>query len=152
QAYKSVGGWVKTEEDPLYDGAPPVFHEIFDAVIELETAVLGTDSIEGLVLRHGNLYGPGTRFAADGSDADLVRRQRFPIAGGGPAYWSFIHVHDAAAATVRAVRHGDPGIYNIVDDDPAPIAQWLPVYAHALGASTPPQTGPPRNDYGVYGM
>jgi nucleoside-diphosphate-sugar epimerase len=152
QAYKPVGGWVKTEEDPLYDDAPPVFREIFDAVIELEAIVLAADGIEGLVLRYGNFYGPGTRFASDGSDAELVRRQRFPIAGEGTAYWSFIHVADAAEATVRAVEHGEPGVYNIVDDEPAPIADWLPVYARALGAPTPPRTGPPRSDYGIQGM
>ena len=152
QAYKPVGGWIKTEADPLYEGAPPVFRDIFDAIIELEATVLGADSIEGLVLRYGNFYGPGTRFAADGPDAELVRQQRFPIAGGGPAYWSFVHVHDAAAATVRAVQHGDPGIYNIVDDEPAPIAEWLPVYTRALGAPAPPETGPPRSDYGIHGM
>jgi nucleoside-diphosphate-sugar epimerase len=152
QAYKPTGGWIKTEEDPLYDGAPPVFRDIFDAIIELEATVLGAGGVEGLVLRYGNLYGPGTRFAADGSDAELVRQQRFPIAGGGSAYWSFIHVHDAARATARAVQHGGPGIYNVVDDEPAPIAEWLPVYARALGAPTPRETGPPRSDYGLHGM
>jgi 2-alkyl-3-oxoalkanoate reductase len=152
QAYKPVGGWIKTEQDPLYDGAPPVFRDIFDAIIELEATVLGADGIEGVALRYGNFYGPGTRFAADGSDAALVRQQRFPIAGGGPAYWSFIHVHDAATATVQALDHGDPGIYNIVDDEPAPIAQWLPVYARALDAPPPLETGPPHTDYGIHGM
>jgi nucleoside-diphosphate-sugar epimerase len=72
QAYKPVGGWVKTEEDPLYDDAPPVLREIFEAIIELEATVLGAAGIESIVLRYGNFYGPGTRFAADGSDAELV--------------------------------------------------------------------------------
>ncbi|MFZ1996124.1 MAG: NAD(P)-dependent oxidoreductase [Solirubrobacteraceae bacterium] len=151
QAYKPVGSWIKTEEDPLYVGAPTVFCDIFDAIIELEATVLGAAGTEGVVLRYGNFYGPGTRFAPDGSDAELVRRRQFPIAGGGSAYWSFVHVYDAATATMRAVLHGDPGIYNIVDDEPAPIADWLPVYARALDAPTPPETGPPRSDYGIYG-
>ena len=120
QAYKPVGGWIKTEEDPLYTDAPPVFRDIFDAVIELEAIVLANDRLEPIVLRYGNFYGPGTRFAPDGPDAELVRRQRFPVAGGGPAYWSFIHVRDAAQATVQSIERGEPGIYNIVDDEPAP--------------------------------
>ena len=152
QAYKPVGGWIKTEEDPLYDRAPPIFRDIFDAIIALEASVLGAEAIEGLVLRYGNFYGPGTRFAADGADAELVRHQRFPVAGGGHGHWSFIHVHDAATATVRAIQHGHPGIYNIVDDEPAPVAEWLPVYAQALGAERPPEVGPPRSDYGIHGM
>ncbi len=152
QAYKPVGGWVKTENDPLYDRAPLVFRDIFDAVIELEATVLGADGIEPIVLRYGNFYGPGSRFASDGSDAELVRQQQFPVSGAGTAHWSFIHVRDAAQATVRAIEQGPPGIYNIVDDEPAPIAEWLPVYAQALGAPAPPHTGPPRSDYGIHGM
>jgi nucleoside-diphosphate-sugar epimerase len=152
QAYEPTGDWVKTEDDPLYRDAPPVFCDIFRAIIDLETAVLAADRVESIVLRYGNFYGPGTRFAADGSDAELVRQQRFPIAGGGPAHWSFIHVEDAARATVQALEHGEPGIYNVVDDEPAPVADWLPAYAAALGAPPPPQTEAPRSDYGIHGM
>jgi nucleoside-diphosphate-sugar epimerase len=152
QAYQPVGGWVKTEDDPLYADAPPVFRDIFNAVIELEAIVLANHRLEPIVLRYGNFYGPGTRFGPDGSDAELVRQQRFPLAGGGPGYWSFIHVHDAAQATVQATERGEPGVYNIVDDEPAPIATWLPVYAQALRAPAPPQTGPPRGDYAIHGM
>ena len=114
--------------------------------------MLGADGIESIVLRYGNFYGPGTQFGADGSDADLVRQQRFPIAGGGPAHWSFIHVEDAARATLQALEHGAPGIYNIVDDEPAAVAEWLPAYAAALGAPPPLQVDPPRSDYGLHGM
>jgi nucleoside-diphosphate-sugar epimerase len=152
QAYKPVGGWIKREDDPLYDHAPPVFREIFDAIIELEATVLGAEEIESVVLRYGNFYGPGTRFAPDGSDAELVRRQLFPLAGPGSGCWSFIHVQDAAQATANAIRHGQPGVYNIVDDEPAPIAEWLPVYARALGAPPPPTIDPPTSDFGIYGM
>jgi nucleoside-diphosphate-sugar epimerase len=152
QAYKPIGGWIKREDDPLYDDAPPVFREIFGAIIELEATVLGATGIEPIVLRYGNFYGPGTRFAVDGSDAELVARQQFPIAGDGSGCWSFIHVRDAARATMNATRQGRPGVYNIVDDDPAPIAEWLPAYARALGAPPPPTIDPPRSDFGIYGM
>jgi nucleoside-diphosphate-sugar epimerase len=152
QAYKPVGGWIKTEQDPLYDDAPPAFREIFGAVIDLETTVLQARGIEPTVLRYGNFYGPGTRFAIDGSDAELVRAGQFPVAGEGSGRWSFIHVRDAATATVDAIAHGRRGVYNVVDDDPAAIADWLPVYAQALQAPSPPRTGPPRSDYGAYGM
>ncbi len=108
-----------------------MFRDSFQAIIDLATIVFGAEGVESIVLRYGNFYGAGTRFAADGSDAELVRQQRFPIAGGGPAHWSFIHVEDAARATVHALEHGEPGIYNIVDDEPASVADWLPVYAAA---------------------
>lgn len=152
QAYKPVGGWIKAEDDPLYDEAPVVFREVFDAVIELEKTVLDAEPLEAVVLRYGSFYGPGTRFASDGSDAELVRAGRFPIAGEGCAHWSFIHVHDAAAATVQALDRGPAGIYNVVDDEPARIADWLPVYAEALGAPPPQRVGPPAGDYAAFGM
>ena len=152
QAYRPGGGWVKTEADPLHDDPPPVFRDIFGAIIELEATVLESGVPEPLVLRYGNFYGPGTRFASDGSDAELVRSGHFPIAGEGCGHWSFIQVHDAAAATVQAIRRGAPGVYNIVDDEPAPVSDWLPVYAQALGAPPPPRTGPPRSEFGAYGM
>ncbi len=84
----------------------------------------GDRPLESVVLRYGNFYGPGTTYAADGSNAELVRQQRFPVAGGGPAHWSFIHVRDAARGTVVAVEGGEPGVYNIVDDEPAAIEDW----------------------------
>ena len=152
QAYAPIGDWVKTEDDPLYKDAPPVFRDTFRAVIDLEATVLSSVGLDAIVLRYGNFYGPGTSYAADGSNADLLRRLNFPIAGGGPAHWSFIHVEDAARATVIAIERGPAGVYNIVDDDPAAVADWLPVYAEALGAPPPRQTPPPRSPYGIHGM
>lgn len=152
QAYAPVGGWVKTEDDPLYSDAPPVFRDTFQAIIDLEATVLGASGLETIVLRYGNFYGPGTTYAANGSNAELVRQQRFPIAGGGSAYWSFVHVGDAARATVLAVDRGESGVYNVVDDEPAAVADWLPVYAKALDAPQPPRTPPPRSPYGIHGM
>jgi nucleoside-diphosphate-sugar epimerase len=152
QAYAPVGGWIKVELDPLYGDAPRVFRDTFRAVIDLEASVLGARGLEAIVLRYGNFYGPGTAYGRDGSNAQLVRQQMFPIAGEGSAHWSFIHVLDAARATVMAVSGGEPGVYNIVDDEPAAVADWLPVYAAALGAGEPPRTPPPRSPYGLYGM
>jgi nucleoside-diphosphate-sugar epimerase len=152
QAYAPVGDWIKAEHDPLYGDAPPVFHDTFHAVIDLEATVLGANGLEGIVLRYGNFYGPGTAYGADGATAELVRQRMFPIAGDGSAHWSFIHVRDAARATVLAVSRGEPGIYNIVDNEPAAVTDWLPVYAAALGAGEPPRTPPPRGAYGTYGM
>ena len=152
QAYAPVGGWIKSEDDPLYSDAPPVFRDVFRAVIDLEETVLGDTGLEGIVLRYGNYYGPGTAYGADGSNAELVRRRRFPIAGAGSAHWSFIHVADAARATLAAVDHGEPGVYNIVDDEPAAISEWLPAFAAALGAPAPPRVSPPTSAYGAFGM
>jgi nucleoside-diphosphate-sugar epimerase len=90
-----------------------------------------------VVLRYGYFYGPGTSYASDGAQSQLVRKRRFPIMGGGAGVFSFVHVDDAAAATVRALDHGAPGAYNVVDDDPAPVREWLPVLAEALGAKKP---------------
>jgi nucleoside-diphosphate-sugar epimerase len=103
-------------------------------VAELERQVLGAG---GTVLRYGYFYGPGTQFHTDGFSAELARKRQFPIVGSGQARWSFIHIDDAARATVAALEHGQPGVYNIVDDDPAPVAQWLPELAAMLGAKKP---------------
>jgi nucleoside-diphosphate-sugar epimerase len=103
----------------------------------MERAVLDADGMEGLVLRYGWFYGPGTYYANDGAMAADVRRRRFPVVGEGSGVFSFIHVDDAAAATVAAVERGAPGVYNVVDDDPAPMREWLPAYARAIGAKPP---------------
>jgi nucleoside-diphosphate-sugar epimerase len=94
---------------------------------------------EGLVLRYDGFYGPGTviSLAPDGQMVAPIRKRRFPIVGDGGGVWSQVHIEDAAAATAAAVEHGQPGIYNIVDDDPAPVREWLPVLASALGAKPP---------------
>jgi len=88
-------------------------------------------------LRYGNLYGPGTDISAEGTVADLVSRRKLPLFGSGAGVWSFIHVRDAASATVAAMSRGSPGIYNVVDDEPVPVNVWLPALANALGARPP---------------
>ena len=136
--YARSGGAVKTEGDPL-DSAPPAqMRRTLDAIRYLEAAVTGGHSIEGVVLHYGALYGPGTSLDGEGSEqVQMIRKRRFPVVGDGGGVWSFVHVEDAAGATVAAVERGRPGIYNIVDDEPAPVAQWLPALAAALRAKPP---------------
>jgi nucleoside-diphosphate-sugar epimerase len=134
------GQTLRTEDDDLFDGGPDHWGRTIAALRTLEQATLGSESIEGIegiVLRYGYFYGPGTSYASDGSTAEMVRKRGFPVVGGGAGVYSFIHVDDAAAATVAALDRGAPGIYNVVDDDPAPVSEWLPEYAAALGAPTP---------------
>ena len=121
---------------PFTDGPAP-FGEAVAATIDMERQVTGTPELDGLVLRYGWFYGPGTYYASDGSLAEETRKRRQPIVGGGHGVSSFIHVDDAASATVAAVEHGAPGVYNVTDDDPAPMREWIPVYAQALGAKPP---------------
>jgi nucleoside-diphosphate-sugar epimerase len=136
-AYRNEGGQVKTEEDPLLDDAPGPFGSGVKALREMEAMVLGADTIEGLVLRYGFFYGPGTHYGDDGPMVADVRRRRLPVVGRGTGVFSFIHVEDAADATVSAVERGTPGAYNITDDDPAPMSAWVPVLAEAAGARRP---------------
>ena len=137
-AYRPDGGPVKSEDDPLLDDAPPPFSSGVEALHEMEEMVLGTEGLDGLVLRYGFFYGPGTHYdAADGTITADVRKRRLPIVGAGTGVFSFIHVDDAADATVAAVERGSPGIYNIVDDEPAPVREWVPVLAQAAGAKPP---------------
>ncbi len=103
----------------------------------MEDRVLNTPGLDGVVLRYGSFYGLGTGIAEDGDVVELVRKRRFPIIGDGSGMWSFVHVDDAAAATVKAVERGRPGIYNIVDDDPAAVRDWLPELAAAVRAKPP---------------
>lgn len=130
---------------------PTIFRATFDAIIDLETAVLGAASLESVILRYGIFYGPGTVYDADGSMAQIVSAGRFPIGGGGPAHWSIVHVDDAATATTAVVGQAPAGVYNIVDHEPAPLREWLPVYAAALGAPPPAEAPAPRGDYGRHG-
>lgn len=125
------------EEGPVWADAPKPFTDVFASVDSMERAVLDAPGIEGLVLRYGFLYGPGTGLAPDGGIAAMIRRRQFPIVGSGAGLWSFLHVDDAADATVLALDHGSPGVYNITDDDPAAVRDWLPVAAEALGAGRP---------------
>jgi nucleoside-diphosphate-sugar epimerase len=136
-AYPPTGSGLKTEDDPLFDDSPWPWSRSVQALHALEDAVTKTEGIEGLALRYGFFYGPGSAYARDGYYAREVRRRRFPIVGKGSGVFSFIHVDDAAAATVAAVERGRPGVYNVVDDDPAPLREWLPVYAEVLGAKKP---------------
>ncbi len=106
------------------------------AYAELEARVLGAGDMEGVVLRFGFYYGPGTWYHQQGAVADQVRRQEIPIIGEGGAVWSWVHIDDAALATVEALT-GPPGIYHIVDDDPSPVSVWLPAFARAVGAPPP---------------
>ena len=136
-AYARTGGPIKTEEDPL-DAAPVrAMRETLGGIRHLEEAVLGASWTVGIVLRYGVFYGPGTSMAPGEEQFELVRKRKFPLVGDGGGVWSFIHVGDAAEATVAAVEHGRRGVYNVVDDDPAPVAEWLPALAQQLGAKQP---------------
>lgn len=125
------------EEDPLFLDAPPPFAGATRVIADMERAALEAGGLDGLVLRYGWFYGPGTYYADDGAIAKDVRRRRFPVVGQGSGVFSFIHLDDAATATVAAVERGAPGVYNVVDDDPAPMSAWLPAYAQAIGAKPP---------------
>jgi len=133
------GGPIKTEEDPLDPSPPATFRKTFAAIRHLEEAVRRTTDLEALALRYGFFYGPGTSIAKDGAVVELVCNRRLPIVGDGAGIWSFIHIQDAARATVAAVSSGAPGIYNVVDDEPAPVSTWLPLLADVLGAEPPRQ-------------
>jgi nucleoside-diphosphate-sugar epimerase len=135
--YAPEGDWVKDEEAPLFIGASGFFGDAVDALADLERQVTEAEGIEGLVLRYGWLYGPGTYFDRDGSQTEDALRRRAPIVGKGEGTFSFIHVEDAATVTAAAVGGGAPGIYNVVDDEPAAMREWLPAFAEALGAKRP---------------
>lgn len=135
--YLPQGGWVKDEEAPIFDSAPGSFGGATRAVADLEGQVLGAAGMDGLVLRYGWLYGPGTYYDRGGQQAEEVERRRFPIVGKGTGMFSFLHTEDAAAAAVAAAERGGAGVYNVVDDEPARLSEWLPVYAQALGAKRP---------------
>jgi nucleoside-diphosphate-sugar epimerase len=135
-AYAPGGPRAKDEEEALFDDAPEPWKRTVHALRYLERMVTGSE-MEGIVLRYGFFYGPGTAYARDGSIAAQVRRRRFPLVGDGEGIFSFVHVDDAAAATVATIERGWPGVYNIVDDDPAAMRDWLPAYAELLGAKRP---------------
>ena len=135
--YARTGGAVKSEEDPLDPTPAREMRETVAAIRHLEQAVLGAEWTEGIVLRYGAFYGPGTSMAPGGEFFEMVRKRKFPLVGDGGGVWSFIHIADAAEATVAAVEHGSRGIYNVVDDEPAPVAEWLPSLAQTLGAKKP---------------
>jgi nucleoside-diphosphate-sugar epimerase len=136
-AYARSGGPVKSEEDSLDPAPVREMRGTLAAIRHLEQAVLGAEWTEGIVLRYGAFYGPGTSLAPGEEQFELIRKRKFPVVGDGGGMWSFIHVADAAEATVAAVAHGSRGVYNVVDDDPAPVAEWLPALAQQLGAKKP---------------
>ena len=138
-SYARTGGPVKSEEDPLDPAPAREMRETLAAIRHLEEAVLGARWTEGIVLRYGAFYGPGTSGAPGGEQFELVRKRKFPLVGDGGGVWSFIHIADAAEATVAAVERGSRGAYNVVDDDPAPVAEWLtaPAPAWPSPASSP---------------
>ncbi len=135
--YEPSGDWVKDEDAPLFTGAPGRFGKAVAALADLERQVLGAKGIEGLVLRFGWFYGPGTSYAADRAVADDFHRRRFPIVGKGTGVFSFAHVEDVAGATIAAIESDAVGVLNVVDDEPAPQREWAPVYAEAVGAKRP---------------
>jgi nucleoside-diphosphate-sugar epimerase len=135
--YAPEGEWVKDEEARPFEDAPGHFRAAVEAMLGHEREVLECPDFEGLVLRYGQFYGPGTYYAPDGHLGREVRRRRFPIVGAGTGTFSFLQVEDAAGATVAALDRGGPGIYNVADDEPAPLHGWLPAYAEALGAKPP---------------
>jgi nucleoside-diphosphate-sugar epimerase len=136
-AYARSGAAIKREEDP-FDPAPArEMRRNLAAIRHLEEAVLHARWTEGIVLRYGWFYGPGTSMAPGAQQLELVRRRKFPLVGDSGAVWSFIHVADAAEATVAAIEHGGRGVYNVVDDDPARVAEWLHALARELGAKQP---------------
>ena len=139
--YAPQGGPVKDEDAPLQLDAPPPFDGSVGAARELEHATTDTAGIEGVALRFGFWYGPGTTYAPGGYTAEQVKARRFPIIGSGEGTFSFVHVDDVAEATIAAFERGSPGVYNVVDDEPAPMREWLPAYAEALGAP-PPRRAP----------
>ncbi len=135
--YARTGGPVKTEADPLDSAPPSSMRRSLEAIRHLESAVVEAGGIEGVALRYANLYGPGTAWAEGGELVALVRERKLPVVGDGAGVWSFVHIDDAAVATVLACRSSAPGVVNVADDDPAPAAVWLPAIAQAVGAPPP---------------
>jgi nucleoside-diphosphate-sugar epimerase len=135
--YARQGRAALGEEDPVDRDPPSQMRPNLDAMCHLEGAVLQPSWCEGIVLRYGWFYGPGTSMAPESNQVELIRKRMFPLIGNGGAIWSFVHIADAADATVAALEHGHRGVYNIVDDDPAPVSDWLPALARMLGAKPP---------------
>jgi 2-alkyl-3-oxoalkanoate reductase len=133
QAYAPGPSGLRVETDPL----DVERGDVVQAIADLEQTVTEADGIEGIALRYGFFYGPGSSYASDGAQAEALRKRRFPVVGKGEGVHSFIHVDDAAAAAVRAMDQGAPGIYNVADDDPGRVADWIPYLAEVLGAPAP---------------
>jgi nucleoside-diphosphate-sugar epimerase len=130
-----VGGPVKTEDDPLDPHPPKQVRETLEAILRLEAVTTGAG---GIALRYGGFYGPGTGFRPGGDQWEMIKQRKFPIVGDGGGVWSFAHIEDVASGTLAALERGTPGrIYNISDDDPAPVREWLPAVAETIGAPPP---------------
>jgi nucleoside-diphosphate-sugar epimerase len=134
-----TGGPVLSEADPVDPDPPGAIRPALVGILHVERTVPAIEWGEGIVLRYGGFYGPGTAIsvAPDAPIAAPIRKRLFPIIGGGGGVWSHVHVDDAAAATAIAVERGEAGVYNIADDEPAPVREWLPVLATALNAKPP---------------
>ena len=131
------GSGLADESEGLAVDASPRVAASARTYAELEARVLNAGDMEGVALRYGFFYGPGTWYHPEGAAADLVRRQEVPIIGQGAAVWSWVHIDDAARASVEALT-APPGVYHIVDDNPSPVSIWLPAFARAVGAPPPP--------------
>src|SRR5829696_5067902 len=134
--YAREGGPAKDETAPLDPDPPKDMRQMLAAIRHVESAVLGA-GLEGIVLRYGGFYGPGTGIAPGAEQLEAVRARKFPLVGDGGGIWSLVHIDDAAAVTVASIERGAPGIYNVADDEPAPVREWLPALAAAAGAKPP---------------
>jgi 2-alkyl-3-oxoalkanoate reductase len=137
--FERTGGPVKMEEDPLQASPPKSVTQSLGAIRYVEETVTGADGIEGLALRYGGFYGPGTSLGLnpDGEQIEMIRKRRFPVVGDGAGIWSLVHIRDAASATAAALERGEPGLYNVVDDEPVPVSVLLPELAKTIGAKPP---------------
>ena len=136
--FARTGGKIKTEDDPLDTAPPDAVRATLEAIRYLEETVTGATWTEGIALRYGGFYGPGTSLGLpDGEQLEMIRKRKLPIVGNGEGIWSLVHIEDAAAATVAAIEHGGRGVYNIVDDEPTQTKEFLPAAARALGARKP---------------
>lgn len=137
--FARVGGPVKAEQDPVDASPPKEVRTTLEAIMHLERAVTGATWTEGVVLRYGGFYGPGTNisFGPEGSMVEAIRKRKLPLVGDAGGVWSFIHIADAAEATANAIEGRGRGVYNVVDDEPAAVAEWLPAAAAAWGGSAP---------------
>jgi nucleoside-diphosphate-sugar epimerase len=134
-----TGGPVKTEEDPLQQHPPKTVTESLTAIRHVEETVTRADGIDGFALRYGGFYGPGTSIALEppGEVLEMVRKRRLPVIGDGDGIWSMVHIRDAAAATAATLERGEPGVYNVADDEPTPVAAFLAELADVVGAKPP---------------
>jgi nucleoside-diphosphate-sugar epimerase len=137
--FERTGELIKSEEDPLQTQPPKTVSESLSAIRHVEESVAGADGIEGIVLRYGGFYGPVTSISLnpDGEQVEMIRKRRLPVIGSGAGIWSLVHIHDAASATAAAVERGEPGLYNVVDDEPIAVGELLPELAKAVGAKPP---------------